>query len=100
MIPTAAELDAWLETLRQGYATKEMLPRVIDAYKRLLKVAEAARPCVEVQPAGTQIRDIYGDWVDGEGSYIVASGEYERLDELEQALDALETPMPETEGKR
>jgi len=49
MIPTAAELDAWLETLRQGYATKEMLPRVIDAYKRLLKVAETAQQWVDTE---------------------------------------------------
>jgi len=78
MIPTAAELDAWLETLRQGYATKEMLPRVIDAYKRLLKVAEAAQ-----------------QWVDTEELWRNGAIPGELMD----ALDALEAPMPETEGK-
>ena len=78
MIPTAAELDAWLETLRQGYATKEMLPRVIDAYKRLLKVAETAQ-----------------QWVDTEELWRNGAIPGELMD----ALDALEAPMPETEGK-
>ena len=73
MIPTAEDLDAWMETLRGGYASKEMLPRVIEGYKRLLKVAEAATAFVD------------GDEGDAD----------EDFDALEYALDALDAPMPE-----
>lgn len=76
-IPSAAELDAWLEMLRGGYASKEMLPRVIDGYKRLLKVAEAARQLVELTDDAPWRGEIA----------------------LRNTLDALEAPVPETEGK-
>lgn len=77
-IPTGVELDAWLETLRGGYATKEMLPRVVEGYKRLLKVAEAAQ-----------------QWVDTEELWRNGAIPGELMD----ALDALDAPVPETEGE-
>lgn len=81
MIPTAPELDAWLETLRGGYASKEMLPRMVEGYKRLLKVVEAARDV-----------DLYCHH-SGDGEQM------KRFLWLHQALDALEAPVPEMEKK-
>jgi len=86
-IPSTAELDAWLETLRGGYASKEMLPRVIEGYRRLLKVAEAARPCFAR---------------DADDCYAILFEQCDdsipKLEALEEALNALEAPI-ETEGK-
>ena len=72
-IPTAEELDAWMETLRGGYASKEMLPRVIAGYRRLLEVAEAAGKAVE---AGSSME------------------RHEAEKKLRHALDALVEPTP------
>jgi hypothetical protein len=78
-IPTAAELEAWIETLPSGHASMEMLPLVIVGYLRLLKVAEAARQYTTTDP-------------DGYWASV-------RHAELRKALDALEAPVPETEGE-
>ena len=72
-IPTAEDLDAWLVTLRGGYASKEMLPRVIEGYRRLLKVAEAGRELIELTDEAPWRGEIA----------------------LRNALEALDAPMPE-----
>ena len=69
MIPSAAELDAWVAALKTGHAVPEMMPRFIDGYRRLLRVAEAA-----------------------EGAHRSRPHAHRQLDE---ALDALEAPMPD-----
>jgi len=67
-IPSAEELDAWLATLKSGHGTPEMLPRFVEGYKRLLKVAEAAERALT----------------------------YSSTAELRNAPDALKVPVPET----
>ena len=89
-IPTAGELDAWVETLRHGVRlppTPEEWDRILEGYRRLLKVAEAARPCFAR---------------DADDCYAILFEQCDdsipKLEALEEALNALEAPI-ETEGK-
>ena len=120
-IPTAAELDAWMETLRGGYASKEMLPRVIEGYKRLLKVVVAAEAENLAMKAWIN-RECHCDRIDPEQGgpcrhcLFIAALEAlqkitkttkEQLDDeglhfsggalLGPALEALDAPMPEAQ---
>jgi hypothetical protein len=74
MIPTSSDLDAWVAALKTGHAVTGMLPRFVEGYRRLLKVAEATKRFID-----EDITDYRS---------------------LENALDALEAPVPETEVNR
>lgn len=88
--PTPDEIGDWYRGLESGFARKGMLLALIDAYADAWHVICAARRAIVKVPEGFQVRDMRGNWVDGEGSYLVVSDEFERLEELEQTLEAFD----------